>query len=56
MKSLLYEDSSKVLKKYLREKISSVLATRALFVTDASRVLRGSVNEFPKFINADTQS
>jgi two-component system NtrC family sensor kinase len=29
------------------------LATRALFVTDASGVLRGSVNDFPKFINAD---
>jgi two-component system, NtrC family, sensor kinase len=52
-KSLLYEDSSKVLKKYLREKTSSALATRALFVTDASGVLRGSVNDFPKFINAD---
>jgi len=52
-KSLLYEDSSKVLKKYLREKNSSTLATRALFVTDASGVLRGSVNDFPQFINAD---
>ena len=52
-KSLLYEDSSKVLKRYLREKTSSALATRALFVTDASGVLRGSVNDFPKFINAD---
>jgi signal transduction histidine kinase len=29
------------------------LATRALFVTDACGVLRGSVNDFPKFINAD---
>ncbi len=52
-KSLLHEDSSKVLKKYLKEKTSSALATRALFVTDASGVLRGSVNDFPKFINAD---
>jgi two-component system, NtrC family, sensor kinase len=52
-KSLLYEDSSKVLKKYLREKTSSAVATRALFITDASGVLRGSVNDFPKFINAD---
>ncbi len=47
---LYYEDSSKVLKNFLTRKTPSALATRALFVTDSSGVLRGSVNGFPEFI------
>jgi len=52
-KRLLNEEASKVLKKFLKGKSPSALATRALFVTDAYGVLRGSINDFPKFINAN---
>jgi two-component system, NtrC family, sensor kinase len=48
--SLHYKNSSKVLKKFLKRKTPSALATRALFVTDSFGVLRGSVNDFPEFI------
>ena len=51
--SLYYQNSSKVLKKFLKRKTPSALATRALFVTDSFGVLRGSVNDFPKFITKD---
>lgn len=52
-KPLLYEKASQVLIKFLKRKTPSVLATRALFITDSSGVLRGSINDFPDFINTD---
>lgn len=50
---LYYQNSSKVLKNFLNRKTPSALATRALFVTDSSRILRGSINNFPEFITKD---
>ncbi len=52
-KPLHYEDSSKVLKNFLKRKTPSALATRALFVTDSFGVLQGSINDFPEFITRD---
>ncbi|MEK9628272.1 MAG: ATP-binding protein [Nitrospinota bacterium] len=49
-KSLHYEETSKILKNFLKRKNPSALATRALFVTDSFGVLQGSINGFPEFI------
>ena len=52
-KPLHFEDSSKILQSFLKRNTPSSRATRALFVTDSFGVLRGSVNDFPEFINKD---
>ena len=52
-KSLHYEDSSNILKNFLKRKTPSALATRALFIRDSYGVLRGSINNFPEFISKD---
>ncbi|MEO2044139.1 MAG: ATP-binding protein [Nitrospinaceae bacterium] len=50
---LLDEESSRVLQNFQKRKTLSVLATRALYITDAFGILRASVNDFPEFLHAD---
>jgi len=49
---ILKSDASLALQNFLKRKTLSVLATRALYITDASGVLRASVNDFPDFLYA----
>jgi len=49
---ILKSDASLALQNFLKRKTLSVLATRALYITDASGVLRASVNDFPEFLYA----
>lgn len=44
-------EASRALQSFQKRKTLSVLATRALYVTDASGVLRASINDFPGFIH-----
>ncbi len=48
-RSILETEASRVLKNFQKRKILSVLATQALYVTDAFGVLRASINDFPGF-------
>jgi two-component system, NtrC family, sensor kinase len=50
-RSLLEEEASRVLQSFLKRKTLSVLATKALYITDAFGVLRASVNDFPAFLH-----
>jgi two-component system, NtrC family, sensor kinase len=47
---LLETEASRTLQSFQKRKSASVLATRALYITDASGVLRASINDFPEFL------
>lgn len=49
--SILESEASGVLHSFQKRKTLSVLATRALYITDAFGVLRASVNDFPEFLH-----
>lgn len=49
--SILKSEASGVLHSFQKRKTLSVLATRALYITDAFGVLRASVNDFPEFLH-----
>ncbi len=49
---LLETEASRALKNFQKRKTLSVLATRALYVTDAFGVLRASINNFPGFLHS----
>jgi two-component system, NtrC family, sensor kinase len=49
--SLLEEEPSLALQSFQKRKTLSVLATRALYVTDVFGILRASVNDFPEFFH-----
>ena len=48
-RSILESEASQALLNFQKRKTLSVLATRALYITDAFGVLRASVNDFPGF-------
>ncbi len=50
-RSILESEASRTLQSFQKRKTLSVLATRALYVTDAFGVLRASVNDFPEFLH-----
>ncbi len=50
---ILESKASRVLKNFQKRKTLSVLATKALYITDAFGVLRASINDFPEFLHAD---
>ncbi len=49
--SILGSEASGALHSFQKRKTLSVLATRALYITDAFGVLRASVNDFPEFLH-----
>ncbi len=49
--SILESEASGVLHSFQKRKTLSVLATRALYITDAFGVLRASINNFPEFLH-----
>jgi two-component system, NtrC family, sensor kinase len=49
--SLLEGEASQVLHNFQKRKTLSVLATRALYITDVFGVIRASINDFPEFLH-----
>ena len=52
-KSILESEASWALQSFQKRKILSVLATQALYVTDAFGVLRASINDFPEWLHSE---
>lgn len=52
-KSILESEASRALQSFQKRKILSVLATQALYVTDAFGVLRASINDFPELLHSE---
>ena len=51
--TILESEASRILQSFQKRKTLSVLATQALYITDASGVLRASINDFPGFLHSE---
>ena len=52
-KPILESEASRALQSFQKRKTLSVLATQALYVTDAFGVLRASINDFPDLLHSE---